>query len=828
MGAGTGSLWEEFAEVDVAEVVVDVDAPDLLPTYSYRVPEHLREQVTVGRCVHVPFGGQEKLGYVMERRRIPESDPLCARLRDIIAPVDGAIAFHAAQASLARWLAGRVVCDLTSAVRCVAPAMMGARVVTIVRLADASLRGHDLPGSLAQAHLVETLRRLGGRAELETLRDAARLSAFASAYSALIRKRLFLETREVSRARTVARMARAYELGGAADALNGRPTPAGRRILDALSEFTRRGETPVLPERLLTAAQASSGALKTLVEKGAVVVREVPVRRAPHAVPHRLTQPPPLTEGQRVACDQLAHLIESPSDSRTALLFGVTASGKTEVYLHAIAHTLNAGRNAIVLVPEIALTAQVVEVFTGRFGDAVAVLHSALSDGERHDEWRRLQSGEARIAVGARSAIFAPVENVGLIVVDEEHEASYKQESQPRYHARDVAQERARLSHALTLLGSATPSIETFYASEQGEIVRLEMPERIDNRPLPRVAVVDLREEWKESRALFSRALVEAMGERLRRGQQTILFLNRRGYAQFVLCRECGHVERCPNCAVSLTLHLAYGSLRCHHCDYSRAAPHVCPTCGGTKIRGFGIGTEKVEEEALKLFPSARIARLDRDTTARKGAHAGILRQFRQGEADILIGTQMVAKGLDFPNVTLVGVISADTAINMPDFRAAERTFQLLTQVAGRAGRGEHPGEVIIQTFSPDHYSVQRAMRQDYPGFYAREIAYREELRYPPFSRFANLICADAQESAARARAQALAGALLQVVPPEVELIGPAAAPLARLKNVYRWHVVLRAPADAPLSDLTRAALARLSTGERMGVTVDMDPISMA
>lgn len=361
-----------------------------------------------------------------------------------------------------------------------------------------------------------------------------------------------------------------------------------------------------------------------------------------------------------------------------------------------------------------------------------------------------------------------------------------------------------------------------------GQVVRIEMPQRIDNRPLPRVEVVDLREEFKQRRALFSQRLTDAMAERLTQKQQIILFLNRRGYAQFVLCRDCGWVSKCPNCAVSLAYHAYDRALKCHHCDYTARAPQTCPDCGGAKVKAFGIGTEKVEEEVNLIFPSARVARMDRDTTAKKGAHTRIVRDFRQGDADILIGTQMVAKGLDFPNVTLVGVISADTAINMPDFRAAERTFQLLTQVAGRAGRGKMLGEVIIQTFSPDHYAVQAAMHQDYPAFYAQEILFRQELHYPPFSRFANLISADEREQKAQARAMALAAALERVVPSEVEIIGPSEAPLARLKNQYRFHVALRSPVETPLSEIVCSALALLTPADRLGLHIDMDPLSMA
>ncbi len=839
----SSSLLPEYAAVEVAEVVVNVEAPDLLPTYTYRVPERLSGVLRVGDCVHVPFGGREAMGYVVERRRISADEPLASRLRDVLAVVEGAVTFGVEQAEIARWIADQYLCDLSSAIRCIAPAALTSRVLTLVHLVDSSISESAVGGSMVQAHIVTTLKQLGGEAELEDLRKATSVSAFNGSYSALLRKGIIRENRTVSRAKVVARTVRAYDLGDQTAIQCMRLSPAGERILTVLSGLARQGETPVLPEKLLYAAHASASALKTLLEKGVVVVRPLHERRSPNRIPAILTTPPFFTPGQSAAAAWLTESVRSQRDygpseiaarsrpithSNTALLFGVTASGKTEVYLDAIEKTLTAGRTAIVLVPEIALTGQVVEVFTGRFGDEVGILHSRLSAGERHDEWRRLQQSHARIAIGARSAVFAPLDNVGLIIMDEEHESSYKQENAPRYHARDVAIERAARSGALVVLGSATPSLETFYAAEEGAITRLEMPERIGGRTLPKVELVDLREELKENRALFSRNLVEKLGDRISRGRQSILFLNRRGYAQFMLCRECGYVARCPNCAVSLAFHAAWGSLRCHHCGYGRSVPSICPTCGGAQIKGFGIGTERVEEEVLKHFPNARIARMDKDTTSRKGAHAGILKRFRDREADVLIGTQMIAKGLDFPNVTLVGVVSADTSLNVPDFRASERTFQLLTQVSGRAGRGEHPGEVVIQTFAPEHFSLQKAVAQDYRGFYDKEIVYREELRYPPFSRLANLICSDEVSLEARARAHSLAAAAKSVLPSEIDLIGPAPAPLVKLKNIYRWHVVLRAPTDAEISEITRAILSKLPSSDRRRITVDIDPMNMA
>ena len=764
------SLWEEYAQIDIADIVVDIDAPDLQSSYSYRVPESLQNTLRAGMCVHIPFSGRETLGYVLDRRKLATSDPLCGKLREIISVVEDAITINAEQLHIIQWMSRHYVCDLLAALRCVAPANLGARVATVARLADARYRGEDAGGSIPQAHILETLRALDGEAEVDALRETAHLTNFAGAYAALLKKNLIIETRTVVRAKTVGKKRKAYTLGPAAEVLGsqggaGKRSPQQQRILNELVLRARHAEGPMPADELIRAAQASAASLRGLLDKGLVQAHEITVRRAPILAPTTRTVAPTLTIGQQNAADRLRECLES-GEMQTVLLFGVTASGKTEVYLNAIAHTLEQGRSAIVLVPEIALTAQIVDVFIGRFGDQVAVLHSKLSEGERHDEWRRMQAGKSRIVVGARSAIFAPVQNVGLIVMDEEHEASYKQENTPRYNAKDLALERARLSKATVVLGSATPSLETYYNSspynsppdaikdpfadpikpDHSEVgsssasllhaptpqhLRVEMPHRIDNRPLPRVEVVDLREEFKQRRALFSQRLTEAMTERLVKKQQIILFLNRRGYAQFVLCRDCGWTAKCPNCAVSLAFHAYDRSLKCHHCDFAGRAPITCPDCGGAKVKAFGIGTEKVEEEVRTVFPTARVARMDRDTTANKGAHTRIVREFKQGDADVLIGTQMVAKGLDFPNVTLVGVISADTAINMPDFRAAERTFQLLTQVAGRSGRGRTPGEVIIQTFSPDHYAIQAAIQHDYPRFYKQEILFRQELEVP-------------------------------------------------------------------------------------------------
>ncbi len=827
--------------IDVADIVVDVVAPYLQPVYTYGIPPDMSADLRAGACVHVNFHGRERLGYVMELRKLSASDDLVPKLHPILAILADDAAINREQLEIVRWMSERYVCDLMTAVRCVAPAVLGSMVVSRVKLNPVITAADHITRSVSQSHIVTVLQTFGGEADLDELRDTCALPSFSSAIAALISKDVIRVTKGIAAPRVVAKIEHVYTLSQYADRLltETKIGPQQRRIVNFLAECARSAEPSQTFKQISEGTQCGRASLKGLVDKGIISLANRTQRRSSYAGIPTGTQAPVLTPGQRTAAERIRECIALQTE-QSVLLFGVTASGKTEVYLDAISHALALGRSAIVLVPEIALTAQVVEVFVGRFGEQVAVLHSRLSEGERHDEWRRLQLGHARIVVGARSAIFAPVSNVGLIVVDEEHEASYKQENSPRYNARDLAAERARISGATLLLGSATPSVETYWASSKDAkttlsetgprkpILRITMNSRIDSRPMPHVEVVDLREEFKVRRALFSERLATAIGERLLLRQQSILFLNRRGYSQFVLCRDCGWTAKCRNCAVALTFHSFDNTLKCHHCGYSGRTPVSCPECRGLKVKAFGVGTEKVEEEVLRLYPSARVARMDRDTTSTKGSHGRIIRAFRENEADVLIGTQMVAKGLDFPNVTLVGVITADTAINMPDFRAAERTFQLLTQVAGRSGRGSTPGEVIIQTFSPDHFAVRAATQHDYVEFYEQEIRYRKELNYPPFSHMANIICSHEKESAARAHSSAIAAALLAVKTADIEIIGPSPAPIARIKNQFRYHVALRAPVSTSLSHVVKLALSRLKREDRKGLAIDIDPLSMA
>jgi primosomal protein N' (replication factor Y) len=572
-----------------------------------------------------------------------------------------------------------------------------------------------------------------------------------------------------------------------------------------------------------------------MVGTGHVVVTERRVFRDPFGEPVEPAAPPELSADQKGVFERVLPALEG--GFHRFLLSGVTGSGKTEVYLRLAAAAAARGRPVLVLVPEIALISQIARRFRGRFGDAVAVLHSGLSGGERFDEWSRILEGKATIVVGARSAVFAPVVRPGLIVVDEEHDGSYKQEQGLRYHARDLAVVRARQAGAVVLLGSATPSVESVANAASGKFAELVLPRRIRDRPMADVEVIDLRLH-RDARGIdrwMAPALREAIGETIRRGEQALLFLNRRGFASFPVCAACGEAIRCRHCDISLTLHKAAHLFRCHYCGFGRAASDVCPACGAPKVRLLGLGTEKVEEALAALFPSARIARMDRDAVSRKGALLRILRQLRDGKIDVVVGTQMVAKGHDFPNITLVGILCADLSLNVPDFRAGERTFQLLAQVAGRAGRGASPGRVLLQTFNPGHFSIRAACSQDFRAFYGKEIEVRRSLGYPPFTRLAQLKISGRDGERARQGAEALGEAARGILSEDPErlrglqLLGPIEAPLSRIAGRHRWQLLVKAPGPGVLHRYLRRLLPEGGIpGLRRdpSVTVDVDPYS--
>jgi primosomal protein N' (replication factor Y) len=598
---------------------------------------------------------------------------------------------------------------------------------------------------------------------------------------------------------------------------------------------------------LLELAQTNASTVRRLEDKGLVSIGPEISERDPYASEHFLpSQPLPLNASQAQALEKIkaamapAPHAESPvgkSGAHTFLLYGVTGSGKTEVYLQALAHALEQGKGAIVLVPEISLTPQTVERFKARFSHGpqktlVAVLHSHLSTGERHDEWHKIRQGRARIVIGARSAVFAPVEPLGLIIVDEEHENSYKQEESPRYHARDVAIVRGQMENAVVVLGSATPSLETFHNCKKGKYALLELPERADDKKMPVVRVVDMRQTLRRGTIpIFSPQLTEAITQRLERKEQTILFLNRRGYSTSLQCPACGYVAGCPNCSVSLTYHRQEQKICCHICGFVDKVPSVCPSpgCGNPQIRFAGLGTQRVEETLTKLFPHARIRRMDSDSLKRKDDFKRILSDFRVGKIDVLLGTQMIAKGLHFPNVTLVGIVYADMALHKPDFRAGERTFQLLTQVAGRAGRGDIEGEVVVQAFTPFHPAIQCARRHDFLAFYEQEVEFRKELSYPPFSRIALLTAKGRNEEkvdfAANHLRRELEAALKELT--DLIMAGPAPAPLVKAESFYRYQIMLRTQRMTVLSKRLAEVLQRVKLPEDVSFSVDIDPADL-
>lgn len=602
------------------------------------------------------------------------------------------------------------------------------------------------------------------------------------------------------------------------------------RLLLSQKEMLRRQE-------LLQMTGVSSSVIRGLVEKGLVEIKERYVRSGKTESVRQTVD----GEDQFILTDEqqsVLHQIKEAWDgekSKELLIHGVTGSGKTEVYLRAIKECLKQGRNAILLVPEIALTPQMVVYFKNRLPREVALLHSQLPLRERYNQWFKIKEGSHRVVLGTRSAVFAPLENIGLIIIDEEQEKSYKQEDSPRYHAREVARWRAGYHDAVLILGSATPTIESYWKAENKELRLLEMKGRATLFELPKIEVVDMRLELRSgNRSIFSRAMMEKLEGALRRGEQVLLFINRRGFSNFVLCRECGYIVRCPHCSVSLTYHDAKKMMVCHYCSHISAPPAVCPDCKGSYIRFFGAGTQRVENEIRKLFPDLDVLRMDRDSTTRKGAYQRIWKDFRAGKAQIMVGTQMVAKGLDFPGVTLVGVIAADTGMHLPDFRAAERTFQLITQVSGRAGRGDQKGEVVVQTYHPNHHSIVYARKHDYKSFYYEEIERRRELCYPPFTDMLRFLFVSVTEKKGDDASLFMADLLKDIgegkMEKGIEILGPAPAPLFRIKKYFRYQLILKGENMVQMSAIIKPLIATFKKtwkAQDVRLIVDFNPQSM-
>jgi primosomal protein N' (replication factor Y) (superfamily II helicase) len=822
-------------------IILDVPSRQLDRPFTYQVPAYLAGRVEVGSVVLVPFINTLHIGYVLEfcePRELP-------RIRPIEKLIDEPPIFDEQSVELCTWIANNYMSSLSQALRLVVPPGRARRVVELIELKENSEEAlHKIPPRAArQREVVQRLAAAGGTMQLQDLRSALGGKLSSSTLNSLesggtITRRFVLPQPKASRIKVT--LVEITDLGR--DALLEDPdmesrSPARRRLLQALHEH---GGVMTAPE-LHHLAKVSSKTLQATLQTGLVRTWQEERLRDPFADRSFPQQKPhQLNPEQEAALEAITAGMDS-GDGGVFLLHGITGSGKTEVYLHAIDHALSVGRTALVLVPEIALTPQMVQRFKGRLGEEVAVLHSRLGLGERYDQWRGIREGRYKVVIGARSALFAPLRNLGLLVIDEEHETTYKENSAPRYHARDVAAQRARLCGAALVLGSATPRLESLYLSEHGDYRLIELPKRVDDRPLPSIATVDMRElNVPGERTIFSPQLVNELGRVYRAGEQAIIFLNRRGFARFLQCHQCGHIFQCPNCSVSLCFHSGDPHLLCHHCDWRFQPPFVCPQCGNQEHRYAGIGTERVEAELKRLLPPLRCIRMDADTTRHKNAHWDMLEEFKAGKAQVLLGTQMIAKGLDIPNVTLVGVINTDTSLGLPDFRAGERTFQLLTQVSGRAGRGIRPGRVIFQTYSPDHYAIEAAVRSDARTFYQREIAFRREANYPPFCHLINLVIAAGGEDHARAAATGM-GEILQskLNPGKGELLGPAPAPFSRLKGKYRYHLIVKAPSlervagslEESLStyEIFRTSYCRQErlAKEEISLIVDVDPVSL-
>ncbi|MGH9673022.1 MAG: replication restart helicase PriA [Bryobacteraceae bacterium] len=786
--------------------------------FTYELPETLRHRVQPGCRLIVPFGSRKLTGMAV---RCHDEPPAMAP-RQALRLVDEEPALDKALLGLAEWIAGYYCAPIGEVLRSMTPVSAEIRRGRVYTLTD---QGRDaarqlLLGVSAVEPAVELMRLLEARPLSENwitkkIPNAARLLR-TLIDKGLVAREDTAEHRDPLRAPS-ARL-RVEFIG----------RPEGVKLKKAerevLSYLELHPGTHLLSdvEGVIPGAgvAARSMARRALLK---VEFASSGVLAAPFRPPHSLN-------AHQQAAFEAIRACGAARKFGTFLLQGVTGSGKTEVYLRAIEETIAGGRGALLLVPEIALTPAVAGQFLHRFGERVAILHSAFSDSERVDQWRRIRSGHSAVVVGTRSGVFAPVRDLGLIIVDEEHDHSYKQEETPRYNGRDVAIVRGQAMAACVVLGSATARLESRYNAERGKYTLLDLPERIEKRPMPAVELIDMRQEFLDTRrqATFSRRLAEAVQDRLASGEQTMLLLNRRGYSSFVTCRSCGERVQCRDCSVTLTYHRRDRRMLCHYCNFSDRVPDKCPSCGSEYIHFIGAGSERVEDELHRLFPQARIARMDRDTVTGRRRYETILHSFREKEYDILVGTQMIAKGHDIPNVTLVGVVSGDTGLGMPDFRAAERTFQLLTQAAGRAGRGDLTGVVLIQTINPEHYAIRLAATQDYAQFYEKEIQFRRLMYYPPFTALANVLLRSGKQEEALAMSTEL-GHYLTPSPEQIKVIGPAEAPVVKLMREYRYQLLIKSTSRKTLTETLRGVrrFAQDRKWPAAALVIDVDPRSL-
>ena len=789
----------------IAKIIVDVPLMQTDQPYSYRIPKEFEGMLEVGMRVHVPFGKGNRLiqGIVLGLESQPDEEEANHDLKDIAEVLDFSPVLTQEQLWLAEELRKSVFSYKISILKAMLPGFLNSSYDKIL---------YPLEG-LSQ----EDRERLFG-------------SEDSLAFSSL----------DISKQAEMMRLTRKGLLGLEYQAVDQKKvkTQSWYEVnlaqLKSVEISTRAKKKLELRDYLLSHPESASLAsllesysreqVNFFVEQGAVTIVQKEVQRsAAYFEGIEASQPLELNPEQRQARDAVVSAIGSHQPP--FLLQGITGSGKTEVYLQIIQGALDKGKTAILLVPEISLTPQMTERFIARFGEQVAILHSGLSNGEKYDEWRKVERGDAQVVVGARSAIFAPLKNLGVMIIDEEHEATYKQDSNPRYHAREVAVLRAQYNQAALVLGSATPSLESRARAGKGVYQHLRLTQRANPLArIPEVQVIDFRDYIGQNETSnFTPPLLEAIQDRLAKKEQVVLMLNRRGYSSFVMCRECGTVDTCPNCDISLTLHMDTKTMNCHYCGFSKDIPQVCPNCKSHSIRYYGTGTQKAYDELAELFPQARILRMDVDTTRKKGSHQALLDQFGRGEADILLGTQMIAKGLDFPNVTLVGVLNADTALNLPDFRSSERTFQLLTQVAGRAGRAEKAGQVLIQSYNPQHYAIRFAKEQDYEGFYTYEMGIRRQLGYPPYYFTIGITLSHKKEEEVVKRAYEVMNILRSGLSENSNILGPTPKPIARTHNLYHYQILIKYRLEDELGPTLNQVLALTQERENSELRLSID-----
>ena len=821
---------------------VAVDSP-VFSQYLYAVPESLRQEIDIGKRVLVPFGKKIITGYITAYSTKTQA----FEIKEVIDVLDDKPLLSARMLDLCRWISRYYFAPLGLVIKSVLPAGINIKSLTVVKISGASGKGQGGMELESEAEkLGETEEKIyefvkkKGEVSLSGIQRGLKINQIYSPVKKLCSAGLVETFMKVKGPSTYSMKIKYVRINLKEDfeALIKKFKIKGRKGYEVLKLISEKGEMPL--KDLMSETSSGISTIKSLRKKGILEICEKRVLRDPYReVVFTKSGHLQLNDSQILALEGIVNEIDRKEFSGI-LLHGVTGSGKTEVYIQAIGKTIEQGKKAIVLVPEISLTPQMVSRFKSRFGERVAVLHSALMPGERFDEWQKIYNGTVDVAVGARSAIFAPFENTGLIVVDEEHDSSYKQEEVPCYNARDVALVRGKLQNCTVILGSATPSLESFYNARIGKYKYLRLEKRIGDKPMPEVEIVDIRKSFKSERnkdfSICSENLIESIKSVLRKNEQVLLFINRRGYANFIQCTACGESLRCPNCSVTLTYHKKEKRLKCHYCDYSIFLSETCPHCNSSAIKEIGIGTQKLEEEIKKLFPDARVARFDRDTVKGKFSHQKILERLENGEIDILIGTQMLSKGHDYPKVTLVCAVLADLDLNFPDFRAAEKGFQLLVQVSGRAGRSFFRGKSIIQTLNPEHYCIEAAKEHNYLKFFEREINFRKRLNYPPFTRIANIIIKGDTDAETKTAAAEFKRLLLKASEDQniesLDILGPSPALLHRLRAKYRWQIIIKSEKISFLHSVLNKCRDTLQFTpkkefKRVSIHIDIDPANL-